>query len=83
MVARATTGSLPTPQGREPGGAGAAGVTPRAEASLLVGLPLSHHLGIVAGPVLTSSALDHVLIEHGHDSAAVDATLFAGLRYRR
>ena len=60
------------------GGEGGAGVAPRAEAALLLGLPLGHHLGIAAGPVITTSALDH---GHGRGDA-VDVTLFAGLTYR-
>lgn len=44
-------------------------LAPRAEAAVLVGLPLTRHLGLVGGPVLAKN------------SNGVDATLMAGLRY--
>ncbi len=65
-----TTSPTPTSMDRRHGDA----LAPRAEAALLVGLPLTRHLGVVAGPELTASGVgrDH--------QVAVEA--FAGLRYR-
>lgn len=50
----------------------------RAEAAVLVGLPLGKHLGLVAGPVLSAEKP-----EAGEDKKrAVDAQVMAGLRWR-
>lgn len=43
----------------------------RGEAAVLLGLPLGHNLGIVAGPIVTADDPKHL-----------DVTMFAGLRYR-
>ena len=51
-------------------------VTPRAEAALLVGLPLGRHLGVIAGPVISTSKLE---VDH---RGAVETTMTGGLRYR-
>lgn len=65
-------------QGGRRGDEGATAYAPRAEAAVLVGLPLGHNLGIAAGPILRASGLDH--LERGGEKS-VDVTLFAGLRY--
>lgn len=62
-------------------------LAPRAEAALLVGLPLTERLGIVAGPVLSTTADDTAggmrdlggRGDHGHPE--VDARVMAGLRF--
>lgn len=63
-------------------------LAPRAEAALLVGLPLTERLGIVAGPVLTTTTDDTAggmrdlggeRGAHGHPD--VDARVMAGLRF--
>lgn len=64
-IARSSSG--PDMHGRDGGRAGDGQV--HAEAAVLVGLPLGRHLGLVAGPVLTSEA------------RAVDVTGLAGVRY--
>lgn len=75
-IERSTTGGTTTGEGLEMrGGHGGHGFGPRAEAALLVGLPLGRHLGIVAGPVVSATKAER-------DEPAVNAALMAGLRYR-
>ena len=75
MIAR-TTGATTTPPDDRHGHGGIA-MTPRAEASLLVGLPLGRHFELAAGPVITATNFD----QRGGD-VPVDVTLFTGIGYR-
>jgi hypothetical protein len=80
-IARSTVGK-PTPvEPPEGDGAENASFAPRAEAALLIALPLGRHLGLVGGPVITATSLDHAMNDRGHEPQ-VDVTLEAGLRYR-
>ena len=60
-------------------------IAPRAEAALLVALPLTRRLGLVAGPILSAThdrgdPLDVGRDGH-HDKPEVDARFMAGLRF--
>ena len=60
---------------------------PRAEAGLLVGLPLGKRLGLIAGPYISSSRRDHDHAhrddgERRHRGGPPNASMLVGLRYR-
>ena len=71
-IQRTTTGGTMTDDDSPKGGHR---LGMRAEAAVLVGLPLGKHLGVIAGPVVSAGKPEA-------GEKAVDAQLMAGLRYR-
>jgi hypothetical protein len=61
--------------------------SPRAEAALLVALPLTKRLGLVAGPIVSATRRDgddrrfDLDDDHRHERPDVDARFMAGLRF--
>jgi hypothetical protein len=84
IAARTTGGDAPPPippgRGDRHGG-GDGGASPRAEAALLVGLPLGERFGLVAGPVVSTSDRGEPAMPRGRGGASVETTVMAGLRY--
>jgi len=57
----------------------------RGEAALLVGLPLTKHLGLIAGPVISTSrdgGERHGDGDHQRGEHEIAKEIMAGLRYR-
>ena len=88
-IARGTTGA---DEGDDRDGHCKHRLAPRAEAALLIGLPLTKHLGVFAGPVITATKnrddddRDRALTVDGErdvrrHGGSVDKAMTAGLRW--
>lgn len=78
-IARTTTVTDPAPDGDRQ----KRRFAPRAEAALLVGLPLTKHLGLFGGPVISATRDREADRQDGgrHHGGSVDKAMTAGLRW--